>query len=239
MQKRQPLLFVVEDDPAMRQLLSDYLSQHQMDVVAMASAEEFMTRIHRARPDLAIMDISLPGQTGLQGCQTLRAQGDRMPIILLTARTEEIDRILGLEMGADDYLGKPFSARELVARIRTVLRRAATVPGLPVAGSADVQMGEVLFQLGSRRLLHPARGAQALSTVEYAMLAELALNPRVPISRERLLAASHTDHASLLPRTVDVAIMRLRKLIETDPARPRYLQTVRGSGYVFLPDDLR
>ena len=127
-------LFVVEDDAAMREMLASYLEKQGLAVTAMNSAEEFLRRIHRLRPDLVVLDVTLPGMTGLQACQKLRAEGDRVPIILLTARTEEVDRVLGLEMGADDYLSKPFSARELLARIRAVLRRQGGIPhGRPKA----------------------------------------------------------------------------------------------------------
>jgi two-component system, OmpR family, phosphate regulon response regulator OmpR len=228
-------LFVVEDDNAMRDMLCSYLEKQGLAVTGMATAEELMRRIHRLRPDLVVMDISLPGESGLQACQRLRAEGDRVPIILLTARTEEIDRVLGLEMGADDYLGKPFSARELLARIRAVLRRASHLPGVPVAQGGPVSIGLHRFEPASRSLQGPGGEMRMLSTVEYTMLVELVANPNVPISRERLLAVSHERADNLLARTVDVAVMRLRKIVEPDPAAPRYIQTVRGHGYMFVP----
>jgi two-component system, OmpR family, phosphate regulon response regulator OmpR len=227
-------LFVVEDDPALREMLAGYLEKQCLVVTAMVAAEDMLKRINRLRPDLVVLDVGLPGMSGLQACQQLRAEGDRVPIILLTARTEEVDRILGLEMGADDYLGKPFSARELLARVRAVLRRSASTPGLPVGGSTAVRIGEHLFMPASRSL-HRDGEIRVLSTVEYAMLAELVLNPGVPVSRERLLAASHSRTDTLLLRTVDTAVMRLRRLLEPDPSEPRYLQTVRGHGYMFVP----
>ena len=228
-------LFVVEDDSAMRDMLTTYLEKQGMAVTAMPSAEDLMRRIHRLRPDLVVLDVTLPGESGLQACQRLRAEGDRVPIILLTARTEEIDRVLGLEMGADDYLGKPFSARELLARIRAVLRRVSSTPGVPIAYEQDVAIGSHTFQPATRSLLGADGSVRVLSTVEYSMLAELVTSPNVPISRERLLAVSHTREEVLLARTVDVAVMRLRKLVEPDPAVPRYIQTVRGHGYMFVP----
>ncbi len=227
-------LYVVEDDPALREMVASYLDKQGLAVTAMATAEEMLRRIHRLRPDLVVLDVGLPGLSGLQACQKLRAEGDRVPIILLTARTEEIDRILGLEMGADDYLGKPFSARELLARVRAVLRRSSGTPGLPVGGSVPVHIGAYQF-IPASRSLHRDGEVRVLSTVEYAMLAELVLNPGVPVSRERLLAASHHRDSTLLLRTVDTAVMRLRRLLEPDPAVPRYLQTVRGQGYMFVP----
>jgi len=231
-------LYVVEDDAAMRDMLSAYLEKQGMAVTSMASAEELLRRIHRLRPDLIVLDVTLPGESGLDACQRLRAEGDRVPIILLTALTEEVDRVLGLEMGADDYLGKPFSARELLARIRAVLRRAASVPGLPVAYDREVPIGDHRF-VPATRSLHGNGELRVLSTVEYSMLTELVTNPHVPISRERLLAVSHPRAESLLARTVDVAVMRLRKMVEPDPAMPRFIQTVRGHGYMFVPHNQR
>jgi two-component system, OmpR family, phosphate regulon response regulator OmpR len=201
----------------------------------MGSATELLRRIDRLRPDLVVLDINLPGMSGLEACQKLRAAGDRVPIILLTARTEEVDRVLGLEMGADDYLGKPFSARELLARIRAVLRRSERVPGLPQPKAADVLLGDWTFEPATRLLRHADGTQRVLSTVEFTLLAELALHPNVPISRERLLAASHERPDAVLQRTIDVAVMRLRKLLEPDPSEPRYIQTVRGHGYMFVP----
>ena len=227
-------LYVVEDDVAMRDMLATYLERQGLAVTAMGSAEELLKRMDRLRPDLVVLDINLPGISGLQACQQLRAQGDRLPIILLTAQSDEIDRVLGLEMGADDYLGKPFSARELLARIRAVLRRVGTAPGLPVPGAAPVALGDLRFDPASRTLQGP-EGARVLSTVEFALLAELVASPHVPLSRERLLAATHQRADSVAERTIDVAVMRLRKLVEPDPAMPRFIQTVRGHGYMFVP----
>lgn len=162
-----------------------------------------------------------------------------MPLILVTARNEEIDRVLGLEMGADDYLSKPFSSRELLARVRALLRRVPRHrPPLPdeadTQPDATVRIGEHLFMAASRSL---QRGGQMriLSTVEYAILAELVLHPHAAITRERLLQVSHPKDDGVMPRAVDASIVRLRKALEPEPARPRYIQTVRGHGYVFVP----
>lgn len=234
MEQKPYHLYVVEDDSEMREMLGSYLEKQGMAVTTMATAEELLRRIHRLRPDLVVLDVTLPGESGLDACQRLRAEGDRVPIILLTARTEEVDRVLGLEMGADDYLSKPFSARELLARIRAVLRRAGTLPGAAMTSDREVPIGDYTF-VPATRSLHGNGELKVLSTVEYAMLAELVGNPHVPISRERLLAVSHSRSEALLARTVDVAVMRLRKMVEPDPAMPRFIQTVRGHGYMFVP----
>jgi two-component system phosphate regulon response regulator OmpR len=229
-------LYVVEDDPALREMLCAYLEKQGLAVTAMSQAEDMLRRIHRLRPDLIVLDVTLPGMSGLQACQRLRAEGDTVPVILLTARIEEVDRVLGLEMGADDYLGKPFSARELLARIHAVLRRTSVLPGAPQAHLPDVTIGDYRFAPATRSLEHRGTGAlRVLGSVEYALLAELVAHPGVPISRERLLSASHARGDDVLPRTVDVTVMRLRRIVEPDPAVPRHLQTVRGHGYMFVP----
>jgi two-component system, OmpR family, phosphate regulon response regulator OmpR len=228
-------LYVVEDDASVRDMLADYLEKQGMVVTAMRSADEMLKRIHRLRPDLIVLDVGLPGMSGLDACRKLRGEGDRVPIILLTARSEEVDRVVGLEMGADDYLGKPFSARELLARIHAVLRRASFLPGTPMDDKANIQIGEYTFVVAARSLRGGDGKQRVLNTVEYTLLCELALNANVPISRERLLAVSHGRDDDLLLRTVDTAIMRLRRIVEPDPAQPRYIQTVRGQGYMFVP----
>ncbi len=229
-------LFVVEDDVALRDMLSSYLEKQGVVVTPMASAEEMLHRIHRVRPDLIVLDVGLPNMSGLDACRQLRAEGDRVPIIFLTARSEEIDRLLGLEMGADDYLSKPFSARELLARVRAVLRRAAFTPGAPLDSNASIRIGDYMFEV-SARSLHRGSDVRILNTVEYAMLAELTTNAGVTVSRERLMAVSHTRREAVSLRAVDAAVVRLRKALEPEPAMPRYIQTVRGHGYVFVPGE--
>jgi len=225
---------LVDAERAHRDGLARYLEAHGLTVTTMESAAELMRRMHRHRPDVVVMDAALPGLSGLQACRQLRGEGDRLPLILMTERNEEIDRVLALEMGADDVLGKPCPTRELLARVQALLRRANVPPGQPMLAMAPVRIGELCFDVASRSLLHEGR-IHVLSTVEYAVLAELVANPGIAVSRERLLAASHGRSDGLLPRAIDVAVMRLRKRVEPDPARPRYLQTIRGHGYMFVP----
>jgi two-component system, OmpR family, phosphate regulon response regulator OmpR len=227
-------VYVVDADAATRDSLRGFFELHGLTVTAMDSAHELLRRMHRMRPDLVVLEMELPGTSGLQACQKLRADGDRVPLIFLSTRGEEIDRILGLEMGADDLLVRPYSPRELLARVHAVLRRAIVPPGLPMLAMAPVNIGALQFDLASRCLLEGER-LQVLSTVEYAVLAELVANPGVAISRERLLSASHARAEGLLLRAVDVAVMRLRKRVEPDPAHPRFIQTIRGHGYMFVP----
>jgi two-component system, OmpR family, phosphate regulon response regulator OmpR len=230
-------VFIVEDDVPVRDMLSNYLERQGIVVTPMRSADEMLKRIHRLRPDLIVLDIGLPGTSGLEACQRLRALGDKIPIILLTARSEEFDRVLGLESGADDYLGKPFSARELLARMHAVLRRSNITIGAPKDDRLPIGIGSSTFVVATRTLQSDGQ-ARVLNTVEYTLLCELTLNPNIPISRERLLQVSHSRTDELLLRTVDTAIMRLRRLIEPNPGNPRYIQTVRGQGYMFVPDQV-
>ncbi|MGL4231787.1 MAG: response regulator [Casimicrobium sp.] len=228
-------IFVVEDDPAMRQMVCEYLDAQGMTTTALASADELLRRIHKLRPDLILLDVGLPGTSGLEACQILRTQGDRIPIILLTARVEEYDRVFGLEIGADDYIGKPFSPLELLARIRAVLRRSAFIPGAQNQIVGDTKFGAFVFQPGARRLLADDGSERLLTTLEFALIAEFANNPNVALSRERLMSVVHGRGSTLLPRTIDVAVMRLRKIVETDPSKPRHIQSIRNFGYMFVP----
>jgi two-component system phosphate regulon response regulator OmpR len=227
-------LFLVEDDTAMRGMLSEFLEKHGMTVTAMSTAEDLLRRIDRIRPDLVILDVMLPGASGLDACSQLRARGDRVPVVMLTARGDETDRVVGLEFGADDYVPKPFSARELLARIHAVLRRTHGAPARPRSTERRVAIGPWSFDVLSRSLIREGE-QRPLSRVEFALLLELTANPGVPISRERLLEASHGRADNVLDRAVDVAIMRLRRVVEPQPNQPRFIQTVRQYGYVFTP----
>ncbi len=229
-----PHLFIVEDDDALRHLLGDYFQQQSLAVTLLARADELEPRVSCEAPDLILMDIGLPGLNGLDACHRLRQAGHQTPVILLTARSDEVDRVLGLEMGADDYLVKPFSTRELLARVRAALRRAKGVSGQTTGATGEVTMGTHVLDIAARSL---RRGGESrvLNGVEYALLAELAQAPLITLSREHLLAVSHHGDGMAMPRAIDAAIMRLRKMLEPDPARPRYIQTVRGQGYVFVP----
>jgi two-component system OmpR family response regulator/two-component system phosphate regulon response regulator OmpR len=186
--------------------------------------------------DLIILDLMLPGEDGLTICRRLRGTGDTTPIIMLTAKGEEVDRIVGLEMGADDYLPKPFNPRELLARVHAVLRRqSSTPPGTPQADEPAVRFGNVEVDFAARAL---KRGDELLplTTGEFAVLKVLLQHPRQPLSRDKLMALARGREQGPFDRAIDVQVSRLRKMIESDPTQPRYLQTVWGFGYVFVPD---
>lgn len=231
-------LFVVEDDAELRDMLGDFLESRGHVVTRLRSGEELLQRSRELRPDLVVLDVGLPGISGFDACRSLSLRGDAPPVILLTGRTDEVDRLIGFELGADDYLGKPFSPRELLARVRAVLRRcggAGVADGVADgAAAAPVRLGEQVFDPASRSLLRGA-DSRPLSALEFLLLRELVARPGVPLTREQLLQATHAADEPPLLRTIDTAVMRLRRLIEPEPARPRYIQTVRGVGYVFVP----
>lgn len=225
----------VADHPAQAERLSHYLQANGLTVTVLGEVDDWLRRLHRMRPDMAILATGLQ-DAGLKACQQLRSAGDRLPLILLASRGDEVDRVLALEMGADDVLSPPVSARELLARIHAVLRRTASLPGQPALAQKPVHLGRHRFEPATRSL-RTDDGVEMLSTVEFAVLAELVAHPGVALPRERLLAASHDREETLLPRAIDVVVMRLRKRIEPYPASPRFIQTVRGHGYMFVPAD--
>ncbi len=234
--KRDKIL-VVDDDARIRDLLRRYLDQEGFEVLLAEDGKALNRLIQRDTVDLIVLDLMMPGEDGLSICRRLRGGGDRTPIIMLTAKGEDVDRIVGLEVGADDYLGKPFNPRELLARINAVLRRrpAHEAPGAPSAENEIVNFGPYKFDLGLRRL---SKGDQELqlTTGEFAMLKALVRHPRQPLSREKLAQLARGREFEPFDRSLDVQISRLRKMIETEPAVPRYIQTVWGVGYVFVPD---
>jgi two-component system, OmpR family, phosphate regulon response regulator OmpR len=226
---------LVDVDTPARTALRSYLEANGLGVTPLGSAEELLRRMDRLRPDLVVLEMLLPGMGGLRACQQLRGAGDRVPLIFITSRGDEVDRVLGIEVGADDLLVKPVSPRELLARIHAVLRRTLVPPGLPMFAMQPVAIGRQSFDPTVRCLHHDGR-QHMLSTVEFAVLAELVGSPGVAMSRERLLAASHSREGQTLQlRAIDVVVMRLRKRVEPDPAEPRFIQTIRGHGYMFVP----
>ena len=200
------------------------------------SADQMDKSLARDTFDLIVLDLMLPGEDGLSICRRLRASEPQQAIIMLTAKGDEIDRIVGLEMGADDYLPKPFNPRELVARIQAVLRRRTTlVPGAPTAEDKLIAFSDVEVDLATRTLKRNGE-IQALTTGEFAVLKVLLEHPRQPLSRDRLMSLARGREQGPFDRAIDVQVSRLRKLVEPDPSTPRYLQTVWGFGYVFIPD---
>ena len=229
-------LWVVDDDPEMRKLLDEYLVSQGFVVRTFPDSRNLERRLARERPDLLVLDLMMPGISGLELCTRLRAAGDDIPIIMLTAKSDPIDRVIGIESGADDYLGKPFLPQELTARIRSVLRRRAPLPpGTPIADGNTITFGNCRLDLATRTLW---RGNDKLEITsgEFALLAAFIRHAHQPLSRELLIELSRGPGSERTDRSIDVQISRLRKLIEPDPARPRHIQTIWGFGYVFVPD---
>lgn len=229
-------LLVVDDDAELRSLLSIYLSRHGYDVLLLPSTEQLDSYLDRYNPHLIILDLMMPGEDGLAACRRLRARGDMTPIVMLTARDETVDRIVGLEMGADDYLGKPFEPRELLARVEAVLRRhvASSFEG----AAKPFAFGPFECDFSARQLTR--NGAPVpLTGGEFALLSALIRNANRPLKRERLLELTRGPAEvprDSLDRAIDMQIYRLRRAIEDDPAHPRHIRTIWGVGYVFVPN---
>jgi len=240
MEEKKRKVLVVDDDARLRALLERYLGEQGFSVKAVADSAQMDRALARELYDLMVLDLMLPGEDGLAICRRLRAQDNTMPVVMLTAKGDEVDRIVGLEMGADDYLPKPFNPRELVARINAVLRRQAPKPppGAPALDERIVRFGQVEVNLAARTLTRDGQ-EQVLTTGEFSLLKVLLESPRVPLSRDKLMELARGREYDAFDRSIDVQMSRLRKLVEDDPAKPRYLQTVWGFGYVFVPDGTR
>ena len=229
-------ILVVDDDMRLRALLERYLMEQGYQVRSAANAEQMDRLLERENFHLLVLDLMLPGEDGLSICRRLRQQGNPLPIVMLTAKGDEVDRIIGLELGADDYLPKPFNPRELLARIKAVMRRQVQeIPGAPSQQEEMVSFGEFSLNLATREMYHNEESI-ALTSGEFAVLNVLVTHPREPLSRDKLMNLARGRDYSALERSIDVQVSRLRRLIEKDPANPRYIQTVWGLGYVFVPD---
>lgn len=223
-------VLIVDDDARLRALLSRYLAEQGFRVTTADDAADARNKMRALQPDLLVLDVMMPGESGLSLTQTLRAERSDLPILLLTARGAPEDRIAGFEAGADDYLGKPFEPRELVLRLRAMLRRAAPPP--PAAPAGPMRLGALEFDVARAELRGPG-GIVHLTGGEAALLQLLARSPAQVLSREAIAAALGMDEAG--ERAIDVQVTRLRRKIEADPREPRFLHTVRGRGYVLKP----
>ncbi len=236
MSEKTPHILIVDDDHEIRDLLSRFLEKHGFRCTQAADGRGMRRVLADAKIDLLVLDVMMPGETGLQLCAQLRADHNtalaRLPVIMLTAAGEETDRIIGLEMGADDYLPKPFSPRELLARIRAVLRRGSYEAPVGSEPVHSLTFDAWRINLSGRRVIGP-QGEVELSTGEFDLLVALAERPQRVLSRDQLLDLTKGRTAQPFDRSIDVQIGRLRKKIEIDPTQPRVITTVRGGGYMF------
>ncbi|MDR7379497.1 DNA-binding response OmpR family regulator [Rhodoferax ferrireducens] len=232
-----PHILVIDDDPSIRELVVEYLGNNDLRVSAGGSGRELFELVDREAIDLVLLDLKLPGEDGMQLARTLRERA-AVPIIFLTGRNEEADRVMGLELGADDYVTKPFSPRELLARVRAVLRRyqvQATLPERDNSRRAFRFSGWEL-NLRTRRLVSPTGESVELSNGEFSLLGAMCRAPRRVLSRDQLLSMSRLHEAEVYDRTIDVQIRRLRLKVEVDSANPALILTERGAGYLLASE---
>ena len=229
----QDHVLVVDDDREIRTLLSDYLQKNGYRVTAVADGKGMWAAFDQMRPDLIVLDLMLPGTDGLTLCRDVRARSS-VPIVMLTARGEETDRIVGLEIGADDYLPKPFSPRELLARIKSVLRRSRALPqNLQPDNASKIKFAGWVLDIATRNLLSPAGVVVALSGTEFKLLRIFLAHPNRVLNRDQLIDLMLSRDASPFDRSIDVQVSRLRHRLEDDAKEPAIIKTVRGEGYVF------
>jgi two-component system, OmpR family, phosphate regulon response regulator OmpR len=238
MKEKPTKILIIDDDLRTRTLLERYLKDQGFSVMTADSGRSIEQILNDHHVDLLVLDLMLPGEDGLSLCRRLRGAGINLPVIMLTAKGDEVDRIVGLEVGADDYVSKPFNPRELVARINAVLRRRqpAAAPGAPALQESVIRFGRCELNLATRTLVKSGKSL-GLTTGEFGVLETLVTHPRQPLSREKLMELARGREHGAYDRSMDVQISRLRRLIEDIPSAPRYIQTVWGFGYVFVPEE--
>ncbi|MSQ80625.1 MAG: response regulator [Candidatus Methylopumilus sp.] len=227
-------ILIVDDDPKIRDLTSQYLIDQGLKVYSANGGKEMDTYIATHPVNLIILDLMMPEEGGLAICQRLRGSGNFTPIIILTAKGDEIDRIVGLEMGADDYVSKPFNPRELLARINAILRRNDLKRNKNTA-SENIAFGPFIFSSESRSLTKNGTSIN-ITSGEFELLKVFIDHPRQPLSRDQIMQLAKGRELDVFDRSIDVQISRLRRILEEDPASPKFLQTMWGFGYIFVPD---
>jgi two-component system phosphate regulon response regulator OmpR len=232
-------IVIVDDEPDLRNMLARYLGRHGFDVVALDGGRSLRQHLTRRQPDLIVLDLNMPEEHGLSIARHLR-ETSTAAVLMLTVNSDLVDRIVGFEIGADDYLAKPADPRELLVRVRAILRRSGPVqlvpaaPGPPADGT--VRMGRCLLHIESFQLLDEAGAEVPLTSMEFDLLRTFAERPNRVLTRDELLELAHNRDLERFDRSIDVRIARLRKKIERDPAKPQVIRTVRGAGYIFVPE---
>ena len=228
-------ILIVDDERDVREVLEEYFASHGYAPIAAESAAVAKAIAARQPIDLALIDITMPGEDGLSLARHLRERYARIAVVMLTSAGTVVDRIVGLEMGADDYVAKPFDPRELVARVKSVLRRTSSAAQADI-GAAKVRMGRCVLDVAAHRLTDETGAEVAMSPLEFDLLKALAQHPNRPLSRDQILNLHQQRDRDPFDRSVDLRIMRLRKKIEPDPDHPRFIRTIRNEGYIFVPD---
>jgi two-component system phosphate regulon response regulator OmpR len=228
-----PRILIVDDDPALRELLSTYLAANGFAVEAVGDGTAMRAALAGGLPDAIVLDLMLPGEDGLALTRAVRAQSN-VPILILSARGEEVDRVIGLEVGADDYLAKPFGPRELLARLRALLRRGQPAAGAGAAPAAEQHFGPFALDTAGRRLFRDGTEIH-LTSAEFDLLAAFVARPNRVLSRDTLVDLLRGYDRDPFDRSIDIRVTRLRRKIETEPGSPVYIRTVRGEGYLFNP----
>lgn len=227
-------LLIVDDDLKLRSLLKKYLLEQGFVVYEAANTDDSDRILKKEQVDVMILDLMMPGENGLDYCKRLRMSNSNMPIIMLSARGEDIDKIIGLEIGMDDYMSKPFNPRELLARIRSLLRRPAVSD---VSDEAEIyQVGSYKFDVVKRHIQSKSDDLIQLTSSEYDLLKAFVENANIPLSRDKIMRILHSKELDIFDRSIDVLVSRIRKLVEEEPAKPKLIKTVWGVGYVFVSD---
>ncbi len=232
--EQKTAILIVDDEPEVREVLHEYLSEQGFTAYAAEHARAARDLVAKHAIDLALLDINMPGEDGLSLARHLRERYASMAIVMLTSAGTVVDRIVGLEMGADDYVAKPFDPRELLARIKSVLRRTSVVARAEL-GAQRFRMGRCVLDVSAHRLSDENGNEVPMTPLEFDLLKAFAAHPNRPLSRERILNLSQQGDADPLDRSVDLRIMRLRKKIEPDPEHPQFIRTIRNEGYLFAP----
>ncbi|MBK8175856.1 MAG: response regulator transcription factor [Rhodospirillales bacterium] len=238
----KPRILVVDDEPDVREMIDEYLAAHGFIVVLAGGAADARTILKETDVDLALLDVNMPGEDGFSLARHIREHGD-CGIIMLTAASSVVDRIVGLEIGADDYIAKPFDPRELLARIRSVLRRLCnappdTKPQMSPPGR-QVPFGRCVLDLDARRLTSLDGADVPITAMEFDLLKALAERPNRTLTRDQLLDLAHNRDGDPFDRSIDIRIARIRRKVEEDPAKPEAIKTIRGAGYMFVPASRR
>lgn len=233
--KSKAAILIVDDEPDVRAVLEEYFAAHGYTAFSAESASAARAMMAKHSIDLALLDIHMPGEDGLSLARHLRERYAKLAIVMLTSAGTVVDRIVGLEMGADDYVPKPFDPRELVARVKSVLRRTSSA-GRAQLGDARVRIGRCVLDLAAHRLTDEKGAEVAMSPLEFDLLKALAEHPNRALSREHILNLNQQRDWDPFDRSVDLRVMRVRKKIEPDPEHPRFIRTIRNEGYIFVPD---